>query len=104
MNLEAIVRIQYMAHYDTKIQTILGYLLVLIHQKHLFVIMYAPTEIWPGIFFFVCVLVFVFCQKFCAKYLDGFDRYSLVCFIFAWRLAVRLPLNMDQKTHSCVRY
>ena len=61
--------------------------------------MYAPTELCLGVFFFVCVCLFFPSVKNSAcKYLDGFNHNSLLCFI----IAIQLPLNIDQETHSYV--
>lgn len=63
-NLKTIVRIKWMTHEDTDIHTSLGCWLILILPKAI-VIIFAPAEIWVGVFRLFAS--FLFCQKFCLE-------------------------------------
>ena len=87
-----------MTHYDTELHDLSWFISIL--PKHLFVILYAPTELClSGFFLCVCVCsIFPSVKNSACKYLDGFNHNSLLCFI----IASQLPLNIDQETHPHV--
>lgn len=69
--------------------------------KSICYIMYAPTELCLSVFFLfcVCVSVFSFCQKSCMQVSGWFHpQQPAVLYI----IAIWLPLNIDQETHSYV--